>query len=246
MKRLFVDKKITDTMIITGQDAHHILKVLRYQIGQKLIIVDPEHHVAEAEIIEVEANSFKIKCMATLDADTEPPIEVTLAQCLPKGDKLDFIVQKAVELGAVKVCPIVSENCVVKYDNDKKVKRQQKWQKIAYEASKQCGRTVVPEVMMITSLADFLAGLDSAALLIFCYESEVERSIGSLLSGNAAQKIIVLIGPEGGFTPAEAALCADHGLQAVTLGPRVLRAETAALTALSIIMYQNGDLGGRR
>lgn len=246
MRRFFIPGLIADELVISGDDAHHIINVLRYKIGKKLIVVDAAQNIAETEIVEIGSDWIKAACIARLDGNTEALVEVILAQCLPKSDKMDFIVQKAVELGVSAIYPVVSENCVVKYDDAKKAARRQKWQKIAHEAAKQCGRTVVPEVASIVSLRELAATIGDDTEVLFCYEQEENRALKTLLESSAAGRFLLLIGPEGGFTPSEAAFCQERGFHSVTLGPRILRAETAAIAAVSVVMYQNGDLGGRR
>ena len=247
MRRLFIDGELQDEIVITGSDAHHLMHVMRARAGQHCVVVDSRQQVAEAEIKAFTADSVLLQRLSMLESCTESPIEITLAQCLPKGDKMDFIVQKAVELGASFVQPLRSTNCVVRYDAKKAAARQQKWQKVADEASKQCGRSLRPVVQSIVSLEEWLAALQPEdGCVLFCYENEQQQGIRSCLQASQAGRYIVLIGPEGGFTPAEAARIQAAGACTVTMGPRILRAETAALTALAVLQYEKGDLGGRR
>lgn len=246
MRRCFISGLLAEEMVISGEDAHHILHALRFKVGGELTIVDAARKVARARIVETGGGWVKAALIAEIEDCTEPPVEVVLAQCLPKSDKMDFIVQKAVELGVGAVCPVVSENCVVKYDAAKREARRQKWQKIAREAAKQCGRAAVPKVLPILALKDLASLADGKTELIFCYEQEDQRSIRTLLEESRADRFLLLVGPEGGFSAGEAAFCRSLGFQSVTLGSRILRAETASLAALSIVMYQNGDLGGGR
>ena len=180
-----------------------------------------------------------------LAADTESPIQLVLAQCLLKADKMDFVVQKAVELGAVGVVPVRSQNCVVRYDAKKAAGRRDRWQKIADEAAKQCGRTALLSVEPVTDIADFLQQEAAAAdtELIFFYENEQDQTVKDYLSQVTAKRIVLLVGPEGGFSLDEAKAVAEAGGHSVTLGPRILRAETAALAALAVAQYAKGDLG---
>jgi 16S rRNA (uracil1498-N3)-methyltransferase len=244
VRRFFIPGILSSQVSLVGDDAHHIMHVLRAKIGQKLIVVDAERQVAEMEITEFRSDTVELNCLRHMDADTEPEIEVTLIQFLPKGDKMDFVVQKAVELGASRIVPVAGMNCVVKYDAAKRQARQKKWQKIADEAAKQCGRTLQPEVMAVTNLKEVLENPEKA-LLFMCYEGVSRQTIGDFLAQAENERIGLLIGPEGGFSPEEVELCQQHGVQTVTMGPRILRTETAALAALSIVMYQKGDLGGR-
>lgn len=243
MRRFFVADVVEDKIKIDGSDAHHIRRVLRYKLGDKLIVVDGSGKVMEAFIIEISDEMVIAEVKEVLDNNTESPIELILAQCLPKGDKMDLVVQKAVELGVSTIYPIVSENCVVKYDEKKKMARQIKWQKIADEAAKQCGRTILPTVESVTELKIFLENIDSNLEALMCYEGEAEEPIKKILAESLANRFLVLIGPEGGFTKNEVEICQKAGLKIATLGKRILRTETAAIAASAIVMYEKGDLG---
>ena len=153
MRRLFIDEKLTSQITICGDDAKHLLYAMRVKPEQIFTIVDNNGTVGEAKVLSCTSDTVHLELIKYLEnADTEAPIEVIVAQCLPKSDKMDYIVQKAVELGASSIIPVISRHCVVKYDDKKKLSRQQKWQKIADEAVKQCGRTIKPTVEAITSL----------------------------------------------------------------------------------------------
>lgn len=243
MRRFFVADVVEDKIKIDGSDAHHIRRVLRYKLGDKLIVVDGSGKVMEAFIIEISDEMVIAEVKEVLDNNTESPIELILAQCLPKGDKMELVVQKAVELGVSTIYPIVSENCVVKYDEKKKMARQIKWQKIADEAAKQCGRTILPTVESVTELKIFLENIDSNLEALMCYEGEAEEPIKKILAESLANRFLVLIGPEGGFTKNEVEICQKAGLKIATLGKRILRTETAAIAASAIVMYEKGDLG---
>lgn len=244
MRRMFIKGLLAAEMTIEGADAHHLMHVLRAKAGQHLIVVGSDRQVAETEIVGFTREAVTVRCLRQLAADTEAPIEVTLVQCLPKADKMDFIVQKAVELGVSRIVPVASDNCVVKYDMAKRAARQKKWQKIADEAAKQCGRTAQPEVAAVATLKEVLENPEGAAMFM-CYEGEAQQPIQDFLLQSDARRFGVLVGPEGGFSPAEVELCGQRGVQTVTLGPRILRTETASLAAISLLMYQKGDLGGR-
>ena len=244
MRRVFISGELQAEFKIAGPDAHHLMHVLRAKVGQQLVVVDKLRQVAETEIISLAEDHLVLRLGKHLSADTEPPIEVTLAQSLPKGDKMDFIVQKAVELGVSRIIPVVAANCVVKYNADKRAARQKKWQKIADEAAKQCGRTVQPVVEMVMSLEEVLESKEEASMFM-CYEGEADQPIREFFASSQARRFCVLVGPEGGFSPAEVSLCRQKNVQTVTMGPRILRTETAALAALSLLLYAKGDLGGR-
>jgi len=263
MRRLFLKGLLEDEVTITGDDAQHLMYAMRAKAGDEVILVDDAGAVGKMELTGFTADSVTMRLVERLEADTEPPIDLVLAQCLPKGDKLELVIQKAVELGAVAVQPLASRNCVVRYDAKKAAAKQKRWQKIAEEAAKQCGRTRVPEVLPVVGLMDWLQEWESSsyvtlsaplghlpqggrqgAVLLFCYENEDQQPVKAALRAlpEDVHRITVLIGPEGGFSLPEAAAITEAGGQSVTLGPRILRAETAAIAAMSIVQYEKGDL----
>ena len=244
MRRLFYKGLLADTIKITGSDAHHLMHVMRAKAGQLVTVVDDNGQVAAMEMVAFSDSAVTLQLKEHLAADTESPLKIMLAQCLLKADKMDMVVQKAVELGAVGVIPISSQNCVVRYDAKKGAARKDRWQKIADEAAKQCGRTALLKVRPIVTLGQFLADMQATdSSLVFFYENENEQSVKEYLRSLKAKQIVLLVGPEGGFSLDEAKLIEEAGGKSVTLGPRILRAETAALTAIAVTQYENGDLG---
>ena len=245
MRRLFYKGTLAAAIEITGDDAHHLMHVMRAKEGQEVIVVDDENQVARMAMSAFREGAVTLTLQERLAADTESPIGLVLAQCLLQADKMDLVVQKAVELGAVGVIPVRSQNCVVRYDAKKAAARRDRWQKIANEAAKQCGRTALLSVAAVTDLNDFLQQNAAAAEseLIFFFENEQDQTVKSYLSQVQAKRIVLLVGPEGGFSLDEATAVAAASGHSVTLGPRILRAETAALTALAVVQYEKGDLG---
>lgn len=244
MRRLFYKGLLADTIKITGSDAHHLMHVMRAKAGQLVTVVDDNGQVAAMEMVAFSDSAVTLQLKEHLAADTESPLKIMLAQCLLKADKMDMVVQKAVELGAVGVIPISSQNCVARYDAKKGAARKDRWQKIADEAAKQCGRTALLKVRPIVTLSQFIADMQATdSSLVFFYENENEQSAKEYLRSLKAKQIVLLVGPEGGFSLDEAKLIEEAGGKSVTLGPRILRAETAALTAIAVTQYENGDLG---
>lgn len=244
MRRLFYKGLLADTIKITGSDAHHLMHVMRAKAGQLVTVVDDNGQVAAMEMVAFSDSAVTLQLKEHLAADTESPLKIMLAQCLLKADKMDMVVQKAVELGAVGVIPISSQNCVARYDAKKGAARKDRWQKIADEAAKQCGRTALLKVRPIVTLGQFIADMQvTDSSLVFFYENENEQSAKEYLRSLKAKQIVLLVGPEGGFSLDEAKLIEEAGGKSVTLGPRILRAETAALTAIAVTQYENGDLG---
>ena len=245
MRRLFYKGLLADTIEITGSDAHHLMHVMRAKEGQEILIVDDENQVARMKMTGFREDAVTLTLIKRVAADTESPIDLVLAQCLLKADKMDMVVQKAVELGATGVMPLRSQNCVVRYDEKKARDRVARWQKIADEAAKQCGRTALLTVEQVQGLQEFLAKEAARADsdLVFCYENESEQAVREKLQESSAKRIVLLIGAEGGFTLDEAGQIKAAGGMSVTLGPRILRAETAALAAMTVVQYERGDLG---
>ena len=247
MRRLFIPGKLADTVTLSGSDAHHLGYTLRARVGERYVVVDSERQIASMEIAGFTADTVTLRLVERLEADTDSPIRLTLAVCLLKSDKMEFVVQKAVELGAAKVQPIESENCVARYDGKKAEARRERWQRIADEAAKQCGRTALLTVSPILSLGGWLTKRppeDGAAF--FCYEAEEKNTLGAWLADQNAKAYTALIGPEGGFTPGEAEQAKAADIAAVTLGPRILRAETAAVATMAIVQHIKGDLGNAK
>ena len=245
MRRLFVDSLTNlneGNITITGDDAKHLLYAMRVRPEQEFTLVDKEKKVASAKVISYTNGKATMQFLNyVVDGNTVPPRLVILAQCLPKGDKMDYIVQKAVELGVYAIVPVVSKHCVVKYDDKKRKARKVKWQKIADEATKQSGRTYQPQIGDIINLADLVKAYPEFTCLA-CYEAEEQQSLAQILTSETNDKFLILIGPEGGFAPEEIDLCKANNFASVSLGPRILRTETASLAALSILMYTKGDM----
>lgn len=242
MRRLFLDGLLSDTFTIMGDDAKHLLYSMRVKPKQIFTVVDKNKKVAQAEVLSCTSDTVQMKFLHYIDAaDTEPPIDVVLAQCLPKGDKMEYIVQKAVELGIKNIVPVVSQHCVVKYDAKKKLQRQQKWQKIADEAAKQCGRTAKPAVEAVTDFKQLTEKYGDYSCII-CYEAEDDLSVKEVLQKINSDKYLILIGPEGGLSSEEVAFCKKNNFISISLGKRILRTETASLAMLSILMYEKDAL----
>lgn len=231
-------------MVISGDDAHHITRVLRLNVDDRIECVDPEGCVY---LVRIKKTGPEVVGAVDerLPVHQESPLVITLWQGLAKGDKMDLVIQKAVELGAAEIVPFTSRYTVVKLEEKKAKTRRERWQRIALEAAKQCGRTRVPEVSRLHSFAELAANVQQrqseGELVVLAYEAERDQGLKDL-QGKPA-RVSVIVGPEGGFSPEEAETLQSAGAQAVTLGPRILRTETAGLVLLSIIGYKWGDLG---
>ena len=246
MRQVFYPGELTEAIAITGGDAHHLARVMRAQIGDVITVVDAAGQAAEMAVTELTRDAVHLRTQRVLPAETEGR-EAILVQALLKGEKMDFVVQKAAELGTVCVCPIVTEHVVVRYDAKKAAAKAARWQKIADEAAKQCGRRTFMRVAPIVSLTEllrdpaYIGAADTAT--VFCYEQEERQSLRTVLGGTEARRVTLIVGAEGGFSPAEAAAVTAAGGQPVSLGHRILRAETASLTALAVTQYELGNLG---
>jgi 16S rRNA (uracil1498-N3)-methyltransferase len=244
LRRFFLDVPLAAEVLIEGQDAHHIGRVLRLQVGDTIVVVAPDGQAGIAKIKSIALDHVMLTLQDVILEQKEAPISVYLAQGLPKSDKMDYIVQKAVELGVKAVYPFTADHSVVQYDQAKKNSRREKWQKVAVEAAKQCGRTVVPVVGPIQGLAEVLANIPEETVVIMLYEGQTSKGIKEVLAENRNSNYLLIVGPEGGFSTKEVALCEKYRASIVTMGQRILRTETAALAGVTIIMYEYGDLGG--
>ena len=242
MARFFVEpEQVSEkTINIFGDDVKHIAKVLRLRIDEKITVCDKCGNDYECTIDEISSDRVVARIVSTAKNFAESDIEITLLQGLPKSDKMDLIIQKCVELGVSKIIPVITKRAVSRpTDGDKKLVR---WQKISAEAAKQCGRGIIPEIGKIISFNDALKLVENNdALSIMPYECESEGKLRDVLKGADKKKVFVFIGPEGGFDEAEVIAACKAGVKTVTLGPRIMRTETAPLAVCSVIMYEIGD-----
>ena len=246
MHRFFVPQLYNEEMHIEGVDARHISKVLRMQPGAQLQIVSDDGVSAVAEITAIDSERVTVRCLEKLAESHEPRVKLVLAQGLAKGEKMDFIIQKAVEMGAYSVIPVAMEHSVVRLDGAKAAKKVERWQKIAESAAKQSKRDIIPEVQPVQSMAEMLAKC-SCQTKIIAYECEDRLSLKAALKAAEAaggiSELLLIIGPEGGISEGELEQARQAGAVPVSLGRRILRAETAGLVAISAIFYETGDLG---
>ena len=232
MQRYFKDTNL-DIFELSSDDSYHITKVMRNKIGDKVeVVIDKNLYICE--IINLD-NLVTVKKLEEVECDSELPCHVTIAQSLVKEQKMDLILQKCCELGASEIIPINTTRSIVKLEK-KETKKIDRWNKILKEASEQSKRVVIPKVNEIMDIKD-LAKLDYD-IKILCSVNELSTSIKKVLSKDLNNvKIILVIGPEGGFTDNEEKILMDNGFISTSFGNRVLRTETASLYALSIINY---------
>ena len=237
MERFFVDPDAIQGKIasITGEDVAHITRVLRLKQGDEIRICDSHGSEYAARLTELHKQSVQAELFEQYPVRTEPTHAVTLYQGLPKAGKMEVIIQKCVELGITAIVPMVTERCVVKPDADFEKKRV-RYQRVAYEAAKQSGRGIVPEIKPLTTLLKIPYG--QHGLILHAYEAEHTRTLKQALEGNRAQDIAILIGPEGGFTKEEVEQSVANGATTITLGNRILRTETAGMAMLAMTLYE--------
>ena len=241
MQQFFTDpSRIMDGRIyIEGQDLSHMKNVLRMRPGETVKVSDGAGKAYLCSIEGYEEGRAKLKIEQVSRSDAELPSRILLFQGLPKGGKMEMIVQKAVELGAYSVIPFAAKRSVAKLDEKKALKKQTRWQAIAQGAAEQSGRGIVPEVHIPVTYAEALRLAGELDILLIPYEQEEGRDRTAEVIGNLqpGQSVGVFIGPEGGFEEDEVKQAEEIGAVPVTLGKRILRTETAGLAALSILMY---------
>lgn len=241
MQHFFVtpDQVKENEIWIEGTDVNHIKNVLRMKQGEKLEISDGNNRKYLCSVAEFSADTVRAEIVEEYDLDTELPSRIYLFQGLPKSDKMDLIVQKAVELGAYEIIPVEMKRSVVKLDEKKAAKKVQRWNEIARSAAKQAGRGIVPEVSAVMKYKDALAFAAQLDICIIPYElaSKMETTKQVIDRLKPGQSVGIFIGPEGGFETEEIELGRESGAETVTLGRRILRTETAGLAVLSILMY---------
>lgn len=246
MHRFFVDREnINESVIeIDGEDVKHIKNVLRLEIDEEIEICDKLGTDYKCKIIETSKEKVKCKILETYKSKGESEIEIVLFQGLPKSTKMELIVQKSTELGVKKIVPLVTSRSIVKINDRKKEdKKIERWTKIAEEAAKQSKRGVIPKISSIMTFSEMLENLNDEEVVIVPYESEENIGIKSVLKDCKHKKINIIIGPEGGFSEEEIELLKEINSHIVTLGPRILRTETAGFTTTAVVLYELGDLG---
>ena len=247
MHKFFVTPNniIGQKAIIQGDDVKHIYKVLRLDVGDKILINNSQGQEYLGRISDVNKNSVTVDLLETLDQNAESNIQIDLYQGLPKSSKMDYIVQKATELGVNSIIPIITERVVVKSELGE-FKKTDRWKRIALEACKQCKRTIIPEVKGPITFDELLEGLKDYDLIVVPYENKEHYGIKKMCQGikDEVKTVAIVIGPEGGFEEEEIRAMECKGAHIVTLGPRILRTETAGIVTAAILQYVLGDLGG--
>ena len=245
MPRFFVSEEQIEngTVVLVGEDAHHIARSLRMAAGECITVCDQNAIEYECELISFEQDKRVVaKVLSSSPSQAEPPYRAVLFQALPKGEKFDSIIQKAVECGVHEIVPFQSSRCIAKAKADGEADKTKRRCRIAAEAAKQSGRGRIPEVKPTISYKEMLKAASECDLCLFCYEGKGTQPLASILRTAtdlpACPTIGIVVGSEGGFSPEEAAEAADAGLCMTGLGKRILRTETAAPFVLGCLVYQ--------
>ncbi|KEY60708.1 16S rRNA (uracil(1498)-N(3))-methyltransferase [Serratia sp. DD3] len=226
--------------IALSEDAtNHVGRVLRMSTGQKLQLFDGSNQIFDAEITRADKKNLLVQVHGAQWEDRESPLNLHLGQVISRGDKMEFTIQKSIELGVNLITPLFSERCGVTLAGERLAKKRQQWQKIAIAACEQCGRNRIPEIRDAMSLSDWCAEQDDSLKLNL--HPRASQSINTLPL--PVKHVRLLIGPEGGLSSDEIAMTAGYGFTDILLGPRVLRTETTALTAITALQVRFGDLG---
>jgi len=232
-----------DALALTGTEAHHARDVLRMKPAERLVLFNGRGREITAEIADLSGDGIQLRKLH--EAET-PALRcrIILGQAIPKGKNMDLIVQKAVEIGAAEITPIISDRTVVQVDPENAAQKRAKWQQIAIEAAKQCGQNWLPQVHEPRRLGDFFVASATFDLRLIGSLQPDAQHLKEILADYSSEhrhlpgSVLMLIGPEGDFTPAELALARRHGCHPITLGPIILRVETAAIYCLSILSYE--------
>ena len=243
MNRFYIERdQITErTITITGSDVNHIKNVLRMKLGEQIMLCDCNGMDYQCEIAHLSDQAVEATILSKYETKTELNTRIYLFQGLPKKDKMELIVQKAVELGVAQVIPVMMKRTIVKLEDKKKeMKKIERWQSIATSAAKQSNRGIIPQVSEVVTYSQALKMAEEMDLVLLPYENEhgMEESRRIIKEAKGKKSIGIFIGPEGGFEESEIEMARELGMQPVTLGNRILRTETAGLAILSILMFE--------
>lgn len=241
MYHFFVDRSQVNekTAFIEGSDVNHIKNVLRMKQGEKIDISDGSNTIYHCEIARLEENTVVCDILSSEESYAELPAQIYLFQGLPKADKMELIIQKAVELGVTAVIPMATNRAVVKLDAKKEESKRKRWNGISESAAKQSGRTIIPQVEPVLSFKQAVERMQSLNHRLIPYElaEDMEETRKLLYAVRPGDSVGIMIGPEGGFEKEEVAYALERGIMPVTLGKRILRTETAGMSLLSVLGF---------
>lgn len=246
LPRIFLSRQLASGQItsISPDQAHHLITVLRLQPGNHIEVVDATGQLFLAALVGTDLDAATVRVLEPITRSQEPTLEVILVQGLPKADKMDWLVQKATELGVARIVPLATEHSVVNYTGNKAVAKVERWQRIAEAAAKQADRLKIPEIDPIRSLAQLVAEPQFwTGLHLLAWEGS-QNPLKKILQATRPrpERIVIYIGPEGSFSHSEREILLAEGASDISLGPRILRTETAGLALLSMIMYEYDQL----
>jgi 16S rRNA (uracil1498-N3)-methyltransferase len=243
MHRFYLENWNPDALNLSGSEAHHARDVLRMKRGDRAVLFNGRGREITAELVDLAKDEIRFRKLT--ETETRPlRCRITLGQAIPKGKNMDLIVQKAVEIGAAEIAPLISERTIVDLDQKEAELKQAKWQQVAIEAAKQCGQNWLPTVHAPQKLKDFFSHAGAVDLRLIGSLQPDAVHLKKILSDYVEQhrdrpkRVLMMVGPEGDFTPAELALAKSHGCLPITLGPIILRVETAAIYCLSVLSYE--------
>ena len=245
MHRFFVPSEgfSEKTVTIKGSDVNHIRTVLRMKPGDKVEVIDPQGFQYEVVLAVVKKDCVQGEILSRIELQTESPVNIRMGQALIKGNAFDLLVRKATELGAHSVAGVRTQRCVGRLAKESESRRTERWQRIAEEASKQCGRSKVPKVhLTVLSLEEFCQGSSDCDLKLVFWEGEQKTRLQDITAPDSVASIAFLAGPEGGWAAEEIDFLIQQGFQTVTLGPRLLKADSVSLVILSLLQHRWGDL----
>ena len=238
----FFKEDFENNPFLEGADANHIARSLRMRVGEALTVSDSRGTDFNCVISGINPDRVELQVKEIKPSESEPDISVTLCTCLLKGDKFESVIRHSVELGVTEIMPLLSTNCVSRPDAKSLKSKGERWQKIANEAAGQCGRGRLPTVLSTVELTDFAKTIADYDLVLFFYDVGGEPLGETMWENDTAKKIAIITGPEGGFTAKEAELLSNRGAKTISLGKRILRAETAPLAALTGVMLLTDNL----
>lgn len=238
--RIFCEStlKLDATITLSPKASNHVLRVLRLKPGAPLILFDGSGGEYNAELIALKQSLVTVAIKEFQAKNVESPFKIHLIQGIPRGEKMEYVIQKSTELGVDKITPIFTERCNVKLSSERLYKKQQHWQQIAISACEQCGRNYIPTIANAVNLLTALTQKTSGPKLILAHKTEQTLAVITQKPTTAT----ILIGPEGGLSATEIQLAQQHDYQPIKLGPRILRTETAALVAIAALQTKWGDL----
>lgn len=248
MDRFFTPKSNINleqnTCVIEGEDVKHISRVLRCRENDKLEVCDMDNNEYICEIKEINKDNILLDIIEKVNIKRESNLKVKLYQGMPKGTKMELILQKLTEIGVDEIVLVQTKRSVTKIDNKKEDKKIERWERIIYEAAKQSKRAKIPKLTGVLTFKEALADMQNNDLNLCPYENERTISIKEAIKDSSANTIGIFVGPEGGFEEEEVEKIQEIDGKVVSLGPRILRTETASIVASSIVLYELSDLGG--